>query len=640
MLSPDYILRISEGAEEISSQLHEDIIKRIVERIVIRMERGDSYRLTAIDKWQIDTLKDAGVLEKDIMKEIAKRTKLQRTEIKEAFEDAGVKSSGYEDEIYEAAGLSPTPLLESPHHVRLLQRNYEKTMGEFENFTGSLAREAQQAFIRECDNAYTLVASGTTSLSQAVREAVNRLANDGIRVHYPSGRSDSIETATLRAVRTGVSQACAEVTDARMEEMDWDIILVSSHLGARYTGANDFTNHMWWQGKFYSKSGKDKRFPPFSVCGYGNVQGICGANCRHSYGPGDGEFNPYDQFDDEENKRAYDLSQEQRAQERQIRESKRKAMAIKSGRDAATSKELRDALDLDYQKTAAKLQAQNKSYGEFCEKNDLKPLQDRLMVAKWDREQAAQARGAAVRYKNAKENAGKSEKNKAIAVKTDTEAVEVNLNQSDIYGLYQPTSQYVNSDGGFDIQKANEDYEKFLTMVPESCRMELETAYRTAEFVEDISMKAPFRYDVKNDRILYNSQYEGFEEYNYPQAITHELAHRIDSLDFSSAKNRRFSKAIEDAYEIAMRHSERLHDYSFKEDEDGFISDVISALSRSVIKTAAFHFPEYWAVLGNPEKETFANLFSIISFDQKKHLELLNELFPDLIKAYQALIGG
>ena len=440
MLSPDYILRISEGAEEIASQLHEDIVNRIVERVVIRMERGDSYRLTAIDKWQIETLKDTGVLEKDIMKEIAKRTKLQRTEIKEAFEDAGVKSSGYEDEIYEAAGLSPTPILESPQYVRMLQRNYEKTLGEFENFTGSLAKEAQQAFIRECDTAYTLVSSGTTSLSQAVREAVNRLADDGIRVHYPSGRSDSIETATLRAVRTGVSQACAEVTDARMEEMDWDIILVSSHLGARYTGANDFTNHMWWQGKFYSKSGKNKRFPPFSVCGYGNVQGICGANCRHSYGPGDGEHNPYDKFDDEENKRSYDLSQEQRAQERKIREGKRKAMAIKSGRDAATSKELRDALDLDYQKTAAKLQEQNKAYKEFCEKNDLKPLQDRLMVAKWDREQAKEAHQAANQHHKAWLKSIGAE---GTSLKTLDKYLNAKYNNTDEYGLLTGYSKAV-----------------------------------------------------------------------------------------------------------------------------------------------------------------------------------------------------
>ncbi len=428
MLSPDEILRISEGAEDIAEELHQDILNRVIDRIMARIGRQENYRLTAVDKWQLETLKDAGVLLEDIQKEISKRTGMQMKEIKEAFEDAGVRSARYDDAVYEAAGLSPTPLLESPQYIRILQRGYNATNGEWKNFTRTLAGEAQQTFIRECDRAYHQVMSGSVSYTQAVREAINRLADEGVKVHYPSGRTDTIETATMRAVRTGISQACADVTEARMEEMDWDIILVSAHIGARYTDKNDYTNHMWWQGKFYSKSGKDKRFPPFSVCGFGNVQGICGANCRHSYGPGDGEFNPYDKIDTEENKRAYDLSQEQRGYERKIRDTKRKTMAIKEGRDAADDKAIKDALDLDYQKSAAKLQEQNKAYKEFCEKNGLKTRAERTQIAKWDREQEAQARGAAARYKTTKnQTVDVNKKVDAVNKNVDTDAVEVNM---------------------------------------------------------------------------------------------------------------------------------------------------------------------------------------------------------------------
>ena len=124
-----------------------------------------------------------------------------------------------------------------------------------------------------------------------------------------------------------------------MDEMDWDIILVSSHLGARVTGGKDLTDHAWWQGKFYSKSGKDKRFLPFSVCGQGEVQGIHGANCRHSHGPGDGEFNPYEKYDSEENRKAYETQQRQRTLERRIRDSKRKVMGLKEAVDQSGTPE-------------------------------------------------------------------------------------------------------------------------------------------------------------------------------------------------------------------------------------------------------------------------------------------------------------
>ena len=47
------------------------------------------------------------------------------------------------------------------------------------------------------------------------------------------------------------------------------------------------------------------------------------------------------------------------------------------------------------------LSKQNKAYQEYCENNNLRPLSERLQIAKWDRKQAASARGAAKRYQNA-----------------------------------------------------------------------------------------------------------------------------------------------------------------------------------------------------------------------------------------------
>ena len=407
MLDPDYLLRVSEGAEDIAEKLHTDIIKRIVKRIMLRIGRGEDYLLTATDKWQIENLQQAGYLLEDIQKDIVKATGLQMKEIAEAFEDAGVTALEYDDNVYKAAGLFPKPLTESPELIRLMQRNYEATLGEWQNFTRTTADAAQRLFLQEIDKAYNLVATGSLSYTAALKEVLNEIVSEGVKVRYTNpdtGRvwEDTIETATLRAIRTGVSQACADITDARMEEMDWDIILNSSHLGARVTDREDYTNHYWWQGKFYSKSGKDNRFPPYSVCGFGNIRGIHGASCRHSHGPGDGEFNPFDHYDSEENRKAYELSQKQRAMERKIRHSKQKAMGLKEAVDNSKDESIKQAMDTLYQKQAAALQQQNAKYKEFCAENNLKPLQERLMVAKWDRQQAAAARGAARRYENAK----------------------------------------------------------------------------------------------------------------------------------------------------------------------------------------------------------------------------------------------
>lgn len=402
MQDPNYLLHVSEGAEEIAEQLHGEIIKRIVNRIMLRIGRGDDYILTAQDKWQLETLQQAGYLLEDIQKEIAKATKLQQTEIAEAMEEAGVKALEYDDEVYRSAGLNPAPFTQSPELIRIAQRNYETTMGEFRNFTRTMAQQSQQLFISECDRAYTLVSSGALSYTEAVKEVINNVVSEGVKVTYPSGRSDTIETATLRAVRTGISQMSAQITIERMDEMDWDIVLTSSHLGSRVTDKQDYTNHYWWQGKFYSKSGKDKRFSPFSLCGFGKVQGVCGANCRHSIGPGDGEHNPFKEYDSEENRKQYEKEQHQRTLERRIRDTKREVMGLKKSVDSCADKKAKFEVDLQYQKKAALLAKQNKAYKEYCESNNLRTRADRIQIAKWDRKQSSAASGAAQRYKNAK----------------------------------------------------------------------------------------------------------------------------------------------------------------------------------------------------------------------------------------------
>lgn len=253
MLDPHYLQQIADGAENIASQLHEYIIRQIVDRMMIRIGRGDDYLLTSSDAWRIQVLQDSGYLLQDITAELAKYTKRQEKEIKAAMEEAGVKALEYDDKIYRAAGLSPMPLTQSPALIRLMERNYNATLGEWRNMTRSTAEAAQRLFLNECDFAYNKVMIGATSYSQAVREAVETVASGGVYVDYPSGHRDTIEVATARAVRTGIAQACADITLARMKEMECSLVLTSAHIGSRTgDGGMNHTNHTFWQGQIFS----------------------------------------------------------------------------------------------------------------------------------------------------------------------------------------------------------------------------------------------------------------------------------------------------------------------------------------------------------------------------------------------------
>lgn len=395
MLTPEYLMHAPEGAEAIAEDLHIDILQRLIFRIMLRFSRGDGYILTAQDKYQIETLEQLGYLNQDIQKALAKATGRMQTEIAEAMEAAGVRVLQYDDNLYRAAGLNPTPIRQSPYIVRTMQAAYEQAMGEWGNATATTAEAAQRMFISACDGAYYRVLSGAMSASQAVKEAIGETISSGVTVTYPTGQKDTIETATARAVRTGISQGAARVQLARMDEMGIDLVLVSSHLGAR-------PEHALWQGKVYSRGGEYRgQYPDFvESTGYGTVAGLCGANCRHSFSAWfPGMENPWTQYDTEENRQEYEKEQRQRAMERKIRKTKREVMGYREAMEDAKDESLRAELGKDYQKKAIQLQKQNSAYNEYCKENGLKKQSDRISIAQWDRQQAAQATAAARKYR-------------------------------------------------------------------------------------------------------------------------------------------------------------------------------------------------------------------------------------------------
>lgn len=397
MLDSNYLANISDGAEEISAQLHSEILKRIVERITERIGNEEDYILTATDKWQIETLQEAGYLLKDIQKEIAKKTGLERAEIAKAYKDAGGRQIAYDRQTYKNAGIEiAESMKQSPAMLRILQAGYERSVQTWLNFTGTtLAREAYMLFIRECDKAFNLVLSGAEGWTKAYMDAVNNIVNDGVKVTYPTGHVDTIETATARAIRTGVAQACGKVTATRAAENGVTLFLTSAHQGARPT-------HEVWQGKVFwvdwaelaerigigeyigeypeASEEEKKKYPEFCrTTDIGTVTGLEGANCRHSYGAFfEGMSNPYDgmNFDDE----MYNKEQHARLLERRIRSTKRDIETYKTALKATENEEIKADLNKQIEKKNNTLKRQIKGYYGYCEENELKPQEARLFI--------------------------------------------------------------------------------------------------------------------------------------------------------------------------------------------------------------------------------------------------------------------
>lgn len=397
MLTPQQLLEIVDTMYPLIDELNVWITSDLIKRLMARIGRGERLLLTPTDEWQLQVYQSAGGHLEAVQRDIMRFTKLSDTEVKAIFEDAGIKAFEYDNDFYVAHGLPSQSIAQSENMIRLLADTYQRTNGEIHNFTRTTAKASQQRLIKVLDTTHFKVMSGATSYTQAVKEAVNEIVNEQTKVAYPTGHVDTIETAVLRAVRTGVAQASGNMAIEGMIERDWDLVRVSAHLGARYgDGGENPGNHFWWQGKLYSRTGKTPGYPLFEeATGYGTGEGLCGWNCRHSFGPGDPNHNPFKDFDKEENKKAYDLSQRQRAAEARIRKTKLKLLGLRQAIDGCQDDSAKATLQEEYGKAAQLLQKQNTAYNDFCEKNNLKRLSDRVSVAKWTRSEAAKATAAA-----------------------------------------------------------------------------------------------------------------------------------------------------------------------------------------------------------------------------------------------------
>ena len=402
MLTPEQITELVETMYPLLDGLNAWITTDMIKRVMARLGRGEDFMLTASDDWQLQVYQAAGGHLEAVQQEIARFTQRSVAEVAAIFEDAGIKAAEADNAFYVAHGLADQPLAQSERMIRVLEDTYQRTNGTIQNFTRTTARASQKRLINVLDTAHFQVMTGATSYTQAVKDAVNAVVSQQTDVIYPTGHVDTIETAVLRAVRTGVAQAAGNMAVEGMIERDWDLIRVSAHIGARYgDGGENPGNHFWWQGKLYSRSGKDPRYPKFDVTGYGTGEGLCGWNCSHSFGPGDPDHNPFKDFDSEEIKRVYDLSQKQRKHEARIRRSKLKLLGLRTAINEAKDAGLRATLQDDYGKAAQILQKQNAAYNKFCEDNNLKRLSDRLNVARWNRSEAAKATAAARKRNNA-----------------------------------------------------------------------------------------------------------------------------------------------------------------------------------------------------------------------------------------------
>lgn len=382
MLTPEYLEHCPDDIVVLYSELDQLIMRDVVRRLM------KSGRITNTAAGQIQRAQESGLLYDEIIAEVARFANASAQQVRALFEDAGVQAISYDSAIYTAAGLSPPPLAMAPAAQQVLQAGLAKTNGYLQNLTKTTANGAQQTFIHAATIAEMQVESGAFDYVSAIRNAVRTAIDGGEWVTYPSGHHDRLDVATRRAILTGVNQTAAEVSLSYADDMECDLVETTAHAGAR-------PSHQTWQGQVFSRSGKSDKYDDFAVAtGYGTGAGLCGWHCRHSFHPffeglSESAY-PKSKLKEYENQTVtyngekipyYDATQQQRAMERAIRDSKRKAAgldeAVKSAKDEATSK----AMKQEFAAAAVRLKRQEAALKDFCSQTSLVRQREREQVA-------------------------------------------------------------------------------------------------------------------------------------------------------------------------------------------------------------------------------------------------------------------
>lgn len=393
MLTADYMMNVAEPLVDLWSRVEDDIISDISRRMA-----KNAGKLTDTASWQVLKAREMGILQTDLSRSLARASAASQKQTYALIVDACKEALAFDDAIYIKAGYAPLPLAQSQALQQLIAAGIRKTNGLMRNFTNTTASAAELAFSNAMDRAWLQVNSGAFSYSEALRRAVRELGQQGIeKIAYPSGHVDRTDVAARRALLTGLNQTTAELQLARMDELETDLIEVSSHAGAR-------PSHAEWQGQVYSKSGRDRHYQNFyDATGYGTGDGLCGWNCYHSFFPYfEGisrqafERDPARRLG-KSNDQVYEESQKQRYYERKIRDSRRECAALSGARDAATDAQAREALEAEFENAAAKLKSREKQLRDYCEQTGRTLEGDRISTYGYNRSVSGKTTWAAKR---------------------------------------------------------------------------------------------------------------------------------------------------------------------------------------------------------------------------------------------------
>ena len=328
--------------------------------------------------WYFRMLEEAGALRSKNVRLLARYAKRTEAEIRGIVQRAGFTTLEHDERLYERAFKAgavltqPAAIAMSPRISQILNTAARNMKQQFNLVNTTCLESANGAFMQILNKSLLDASTGIKSLQDATRDAVQRMAKEGITgVKYQKPNGGIIryntDTAVRRAVLTTTSQMTGELQLQRAREWGCNLVEVSSHGAARPT-------HAVWQGKIYSIEGGTPQYPNLvETTDYGSVTGLKGANCSHEFYPffeGISEQKYEPTPNKAQNAADYENTQTLRGMERSMRELKRREAAAAAMNDDKSLEAMR-----------ARIKIKDAEIRQFTKQTDVPRRKDRETVA-------------------------------------------------------------------------------------------------------------------------------------------------------------------------------------------------------------------------------------------------------------------
>ena len=234
--------------------LSDEVLDKVIERLVARIESGNTYTLKKIaktikeirdipqsDVHRLNKIIESGGDYDKIVKKLSEITDLNEKEIYEIFQEVAKKDYQFAEQFYKFRNKKYISWEENEALRRQVDSIAKITADEYRNISRTLAfsknvngkvvySDIGKAYQDTIDEAIINVNQGKETFNSQLRHTLKQLANSGLKtVDWESGVSRRLDSAVRTHLKDGLRNLHIEMQKQFGKEFDSDGVEISVH---------------------------------------------------------------------------------------------------------------------------------------------------------------------------------------------------------------------------------------------------------------------------------------------------------------------------------------------------------------------------------------------------------------------------